>query len=57
MWTDDQLHMLIDERKNSNEFYHDLVGRLKKSFWKMVAGNINLKFDTKYSEQQAKEKF
>ena len=25
MWTDEQLRMLINERKENNEYYHDLV--------------------------------
>ena len=57
MWTDEQLRMLIDERKNNNEYYHDLVEGNKKIFWKEVASRINLKFGTRYSGNQVKEKF
>jgi len=49
--------MLIDERKNNNSYYHDLVEGRRKMFWKDVASRINLRFGTRYSGQQAKEKF
>ena len=57
MWTDEQLQFLIDERRANNNYYHDLVGGGKKMFWKDVASRINLRFGTKFSGQQAKEKF
>jgi hypothetical protein len=49
--------MLIDERKENNEKFHDLVGGGKKMYWKEVASKINLKFGTSFSGQQTKEKF
>lgn len=57
MWTDDQLRLLIDERKNNNKHYHDLVEGRRKIFWKNLASKINLRFGTNYSGVQAKEKF
>lgn len=57
MWTNDQIRMLIDERKENNEKFHDLVGGGKKMYWKEVASKINLKFGTSFSGQQTKEKF
>ena len=57
MWTPEQVRMLIDERKNNNEFYHGLVEGGKRMFWKDVASRINLKFGTKYTGTQANEKF
>ena len=49
MWTIKQLRMLIDERKNNNEHYYDLVKGGKKMFWKEFASKINLRFGTKYT--------
>ena len=57
MWTDEQLQFLINERKANNEYYHDLTGGGRKMFWKNVVSRINLQFGTKFSGQQAKEKF
>ena len=57
MWTDEQLQFLINERKANNEYYHDLTEGGRKMFWKNVVSRINLQFGTKFSEQQAKEKF
>jgi hypothetical protein len=57
MWTDEQLQFLINERRANNKYYHDLVGRGKRMFWKDVASRINLRFGTKFSGQQTKEKF
>ena len=57
MWTNEQIRMLIDERKINNKSYHDLVEGGRKFFWKEVAAKINLKFGTRFTGQQAKEKF
>jgi len=57
MWTNEQLQFLINERRANNEYYHDLVGGGRKMFWKDVASRINLRFGTKFSGQQTKEKF
>ncbi|PKC00038.1 hypothetical protein RhiirA5_428786 [Rhizophagus irregularis] len=51
-----QLRMLIDERKNNNECYHDLVEEGKKMFWKELASKINLRFGTKYTGGNEKGK-
>ncbi len=32
MWTNEQLHMLIDERKINNNYYHYLVEGERKMF-------------------------
>jgi len=40
--------MLINKRKNNNNYYHDLVEGRRKMFWKDVASKINLKFGTRY---------
>jgi hypothetical protein len=57
MWTDEQLRVLIDNRKDYNNEYHDLVGNGKRNFWKNVSTKINLRFGTCYSGAHCKEKF
>ncbi|PKY53354.1 hypothetical protein RhiirA4_471501 [Rhizophagus irregularis] len=52
MWTTEQLRMLIDERKNNNEHYHDLVEGGKKMFWKELASKINLLFEEMKKERR-----
>src|SRR6185312_14421865 len=33
MWTEEQLRMMIDERKNNNEYYHTLHEGRKMIWW------------------------
>ncbi|CAB4493132.1 unnamed protein product [Rhizophagus irregularis] len=46
MWTDRQLRVLINERKNENDNFHELSGNMKHNFWKGLASKINLEFGT-----------
>ena len=57
MWTDAQLRVLINERKENNAYYHDLVENGKRVFWKGMSAKINLQFGTNYSGQYCKKKF
>jgi len=57
MWTDDQVRMLIDERKANNEYYPNLSDGGKSTFWEELVCKINIKYKTKFSGQQAREKF
>ncbi|EXX65681.1 uncharacterized protein OCT59_008222 [Rhizophagus irregularis] len=57
MWTDRQLPVLINERKNENDNFHELSGNMKHNFWKGLASKINLEFGTTYTGRQCKEKF
>ena len=57
MWTDAQVLVLINERRENNDCYHDLIGNGKRVFWKGVSSKINLQFGTNYSGQHCKEKF
>ena len=49
--------MMIDERKNNNEYYHILYEGRKMIWWGQVASKINLRFETVYTAVQVKEKF
>ncbi|CAB4378271.1 unnamed protein product [Rhizophagus irregularis] len=58
MWTDDEVRMLIDERKEGNAHYHSLGGgNCKRAWWISTAGKINQRFKTVYTGRQASEKF
>ncbi|GBC48403.1 hypothetical protein GLOIN_2v1874283 [Rhizophagus irregularis DAOM 181602=DAOM 197198] len=57
MWTDRQLRVLINERKNENDNFYELSGNMKHNFWKGLASKINLEFGITYTERQCKEKF
>ncbi|RIB12132.1 hypothetical protein C2G38_2201496 [Gigaspora rosea] len=57
MWTNDQLHLLIAERRNRNAEYHDIPGSSRMSFWNNIANIINERFSTNYTEYQCKGKF
>ena len=55
-WTNAQIRILIDERRNRNDDFHDL-GRDRKSFWNSIAVNINRETGTAFNGYQCKEKF
>src|ERR1043165_1337258 len=58
MGTDDEVRMLIDERKEGNDHYHSLGGgSCKRSWWTSTAGKINQRYRTSYTGRQASEKF
>jgi len=57
MWTQNQIKLLIKERRENNEYYWDLVGNGKMNFWDGVAVKINLEFGMNYSGKQCHEKF
>ena len=40
MWTEEQLRMMIDERKNNNEYYHTLHEGRKMIWWGQVASKL-----------------
>ncbi len=44
MWTEEQLRMLIDERKNNNEYYHiEMMPQLdltNRNSWSQICRNI-----------------
>ncbi|CAG8576753.1 12258_t:CDS:2 [Acaulospora morrowiae] len=57
MWTDDQLRLLINERKNKNTEYHDIPGSSRVDFWNSMANTINDRFGTSYTGHQCKNRF
>src|ERR1041385_5004741 len=57
MWTEEQLRMMINERKNNNKYYHTLHEGRKMIWWGQVSSKINLRFRTVYIAVQVKENF
>ena len=55
-WTDTQIRILIDERRNRNEEYHNF-GRNRIGFWNNIATRINQEHNTSFNGHQCKEKF
>ncbi|CAG8718303.1 627_t:CDS:2 [Ambispora leptoticha] len=55
-WTDTQIRILIDERRNRNEEYHNF-GRNRIGFWNSIATRINQEHNTSFNGHQCKEKF
>ena len=57
VWTYEQLQFMVNERKEHNASYHDLHEGRRAVWWKNVSCKINIRFGTKYTEKQVKEKF
>ena len=57
MWTDEQLRLMINERKNDNAHYHTLHEGRRKIWWVELASKINLRFGVNYTRNHVKEKF
>ncbi|CAG8611176.1 14427_t:CDS:2 [Cetraspora pellucida] len=57
MWTDDQLRLLIDERKNRNADYYNISGNSRVNFWNSIANTINERFGTTYTGHQCNNRF
>ncbi|KAF0518002.1 hypothetical protein F8M41_016845 [Gigaspora margarita] len=55
-WTDSQIHILIDERRNKNDEYHNF-GRNRIRLWDSIATRINQEHNTSFNGYQCKEKF
>ena len=55
-WTDTQIRILIDERRNRNEEYHNF-GRNRIGFWDSITTIINQEHNTSFNGHQCKEKF
>ena len=51
-WNDNEVQMLINERKRRNEEYWFMLGRLKLPFWEEVAKKIKEEFSTNVTSLQ-----
>jgi hypothetical protein len=57
MWSDEQLRIMIDARKDFNVEYHKLFEGKRSMWWQELAVKINLKFGTRYVGKQVSDKF
>ena len=57
MWTEQQLRLLIKERKDAKESYYKLYGDGRRIYWEGVASKINLQYGTIYTGRHVREKF
>ncbi|CAG8611661.1 10578_t:CDS:2 [Diversispora eburnea] len=55
-WTDAQIRILIDERRDRNGEYHNF-GKNRIKFWDSIATRINQELNTSFNGHQCKEKF
>ena len=51
------MHILINEQKNRNIKFHNIIGNSRVNFWNSVIDRINRQFDITYTGQQCKTKF
>lgn len=56
-WNDNEVQMLINERKRRNEEYWFMLGRSKLPFWEEVAKKIEEEFGTNVTSLQCQNKF
>jgi len=47
-WSDTQLRLLIDERKQRNSEYHTIPNKKKRVFWEDIANKLNVQGNTNY---------
>ena len=53
----DQLCLLIDQRRNRNAEYYNIPGSSRVDFWNSIANTINQRFGTTYTGQQCNNRF
>lgn len=57
MWSDPEVRLLINQRRDRNVEFWSMAGNSKVPFWMSVAGKINSEFRSSYTAEQCKEKF
>jgi hypothetical protein len=57
IWDDNEIDLLVDERRKRNVEYHVRYRGNKMGFWRRVAQQINRRFGTAYSTHQCKLKW
>jgi len=56
-WSDDEMQLLINLRRERNEDYWRRFGRSSLPFWNEIAATIQERFTTAFNGLQAREKF
>jgi len=57
IWEDNEIDLLVEERRRRNVEYHVRYRGNKTGFWRSVARRINRRFDTAYSTRQCELKW
>jgi hypothetical protein len=56
-WSDEEMKLLINLRRERNEDYWRRFGRSKLPFWNEIAATIQERFTTAFNGLQVREKF
>jgi mevalonate pyrophosphate decarboxylase len=56
-WNEQEIRLLIDQRKHRNTEYHQIIGRSRKSFWDSVARRINRAVGSHFRGKHCRQKF
>jgi hypothetical protein len=56
-WDDNEVKLLIDERRSRNEEYWFMLGRSKLPFWQNIAEKIKEEFNMDVTAVQCQAKF
>src|SRR5436305_543 len=56
-WNEQQIRLLINQRKHRNDEYHQTVGRSRVPFWNSVARRINRSVGSNFTGEQCRRKF
>jgi hypothetical protein len=56
-WSEEEMQLLIDLRREKNEDYWRRFGRSKLPFWNEIAAQIEVNLETAFTGVQARDKF
>ena len=57
-WTDDQIEVLVDERKKRNlEYWYHIPGRSRQQFWEEISEVVNIECGSNFTGKQCQNKF
>jgi hypothetical protein len=56
-WSEEEMQLLIDLRREKNEDYWRRFGRSKLPFWNEIAAQIEVNLKTAFTGVQARDKF
>ena len=56
-WSDQEIRLLINQRKNRNIEYYRIIGRSRAGFWDSVARRINRAAGSNFTGRQCRRKF
>jgi hypothetical protein len=56
-WSEEEMQLLIDLRREKNEDYWRRFGRSKLPFWNEIAAQIEVNLETAFTGVQTRDKF